>query len=933
MKKIYLLLIFCFCINMAFSQTWRRVSNWGNDYNAIHWVNEEVGFIAGKNIILKSIDGGLSWVEQEPPLRTSMRGVTFFNLNIGMMVGDEGQVFRTSDGGENWTTSQLPSQETFTNIHYFDENEILVSGEKGKMYRSTSGGDSWNPVSIPTGADLNSLHFVDNSIGFSSTSTSEVLKTTNGGQTWQVIPTGFDSNLKDIYFVNDTLGYTAGTAGTILKSIDGGLNWTFINSGVDTDYTKIAFSRVNPNIGLFAGNDGYLMRTTNAGLTLAAVNSRTPQTINDLKFRFNTNAVFAVSNSGTLTSSTNSGGGWAIRLSGNRNDYNATHFKSENHGYIVGENGLILSTNNGGNNLANRSRPISISILSLYFTTNTLGYVGGQNGIILKTTNSGGGWTALNAGTNRDIFGLYFFNNNLGYAVGSRGFITKTENGGVNWVTVDPGNKNLKYNDIKFFNNEVGLIIGENGFLSKTVDNDNWEEINFPANEYLTSIEILDENTAIITGRNGGLWKTSDQGDSWTIIPTPYTVHFNDAHFLDEQVGFIAGDNGHIIKTADGGKSWEKIHTGTYQNFTGISFGDLSTGFAVGEAGTFYKYSCLVPESPVVIFGESNICVSQQAYSIQGTTEPGVTYEWRVDGGTILEGQGGTRIVVRWDNPGRHAVMVRGQNNCGNSATRAMEVAVSSEPGQVNEIIGSGSVCINTFETYELDSLVGTEYFWETNGGIIREGQGTGRISVEWTNLNEYSLKVSPINPCGAGSSVSKSIKINREPDMPDEIRGAAMTGLGMEEEYEVDAIADMSYQWQVEGPGQIQSGQGTSKIKVKWLEEGDFTISVIPTNSCGTGEARQKAIRVDFITSVERATDQDWKLFPNPSTGNVQIDFNGISDVRKIEVINSTGQKVREIYLSSPQQHLQLQNLPKGLFSVRLIGRTQEFNKKLVVN
>ncbi|MBT0812086.1 T9SS type A sorting domain-containing protein [Litoribacter ruber] len=933
MKKLYLLLVFCFCINLAFSQTWRRVSHWGNDYNAIHWVNEEVGFIAGKNIILKSIDGGLSWVEQEPPLRTSMLGVSFFNSNIGMMVGLEGKIFRTTDGGDNWTLSDLPSQETFTNLHYFSENEVLVAGKNGRMFHSPDGGNSWNQVSVATNADLNSLHFVDNSLGYSSTSNAEVLKTTDGGQNWKVINTGFDSNLKDIYFVNDTLGYTAGTSATILKSIDGGENWTFINSGVDTDYTMVAFSRVNPNIGLFAGNDGYLMRTTNAGLTLAAVNSRTPQTINDLKFRFNTNTVFAVSNSGTLTSSTNSGGGWAIRLSGNRNDYNATHFKSENHGYIVGENGLVLSTNNGGTSLANRSRPISVSFLSLYFTTNTLGYIGGQNGIILKTTNSGGGWTALNAGTNRDIFGLYFFNNNEGYAIGSRGFISKTENGGVNWTTIDPGNKDIKYNDIKFFNDKVGLIIGENGFLSKTVNNEKWEQISFPAIEYLTSIEILDENAAIITGHNGGLWKTSDQGDTWSKISTPYSIHFNDASFLDEQVGFIAGDKGHIIKTADGGQNWEKIHTGTYQNFTGISFGDLSTGYAVGEAGTFYKYSCLVPESPVVIFGENNICVSQQAYSIQGTSEPGVTYEWRVDGGTILEGQGGTRIVVRWDSPGRHAVMVRGQNNCGNSATRAMEIAVSSEPGQVSEIIGNGSVCINSFETYEVDSLIGTEYYWETNGGIIREGQGTGKITVEWTNLNDYNLKVSPVNPCGAGSTVSKAIKINREPDMPSEIKGAAMTGLGMEEEYEIAAIADMSYQWQVDGPGQILSGQGTPKIKVKWSEEGDFTLSVIPTNSCGTGEAREKSVNVDFITSTERTPDLHWKMYPNPSNGSVNLDLNGISDPRKIEVISSTGKIVREIYLTSPQQLIELQNLPKGLFTIRVIGRTQDYIKKLVVN
>src|SRR5690606_25450456 len=146
--------------------------------------------------------------------------------------------------------------------------------------------------------------------------------------------------------------------------------------------------------------------------------------------------------------------------------------------------------------------------------------------------------------------------------------------------------------------------------------------------------------TAIAVGNGGTIFKTTDKGLVWEKIDVASSWNFNDLEFLDESIGFLVGDKGLVLKSSDGGESWEKVSTGTFQNFTGISFGDLSTGYAVGENGTFFNYSCLVPETPSTIFGEDNICFSQQVYTVQDSSEPGISYDWRVDGGTVLEGQG-----------------------------------------------------------------------------------------------------------------------------------------------------------------------------------------------------------------------------------------------------------------------------------------------------
>lgn len=934
MKKFLLIAaVFLICYQQAYTQTWRRAADWGNDYTDIQWVNDDVAFISGKNIILKTIDGGLSWVEQEAPTSDRMTSLDFFNQNLGIIVGENGRIFRTANSGDTWQVVNINSTADFTSVKFLSQNRVIISGKNGAAFQSNNGGVSWTPLNVNVQSDLTAIYFIDSQNGFMVSSGSQILKTVNGGNSWTIIQTEFDRSLNDIYFANDTTGYAVGDQGTIIKTINGGNTWEFINSGVDINFTKVAFNRANINIGLIAGKNGFLMRTVNAGLTIDAVASRTVQDIVGISFRTTSNIVFAVANSGVVISSTNAGGGWALRLSGNNNNYTGTQFKTENIGYIIGENGLILSTNNGGNTFANRSRPLSLPFHALYFTTNALGYVGGNAGNIIKTTNSGGGWTALNPGTNRNIFGLFFLNNNLGYAVGGRGYIAKTENGGVNWTSLAPGNLSFDYRDIKFFNAQIGLIVGDQGFLSRTENGTSWNQINLGINQTLHSIEILDEHTAIVVGNQGIIFKTEDAGKTWNRISHTFNQNLRDVSFLDNSVGFIAGDKGLIIKTIDGGLTWEKIFTGTFQNFTGISFGDLNTGYAVGEAGSFFKYTCQVPPTPTTVFGEKNICISQQAYSIQGTNEPGVTYDWRVDGGTILEGQGSTRIIVRWDVPGRNAVMVRGQNNCGNGATRALEVAVSTEPGRVAEIIGDGAVCLSSFMEYSVDSLAGTTYNWNATGGVIRQGQGSGKVTVEWTNLNNQTLRVTPVNPCGSGPVVQKAIRVITEPVQSSTIKGKTMSGLQMEEVYEVTAVTDNSYQWTIGSGGQIRSGQGSAKITVLWQEEGDHAIGVVPINTCGTGPERLLNVNVSFITSIgKEINDSSIKVYPNPSSGNIYLELQGRSDLQQVQIINALGQIIYETKLTDIPSILEIKELPQGLHTIRLQGKFKDQFKKVLI-
>lgn len=932
-KHFYLLFLFVFFFSLTQAQTWRRLGGWGNQYTGIVWVNEEVGYISGNQIILKSIDGGLSWVEQETPLKTKMLAVDFFSESVGMMVGENGNIFKTNNGGNTWTLSNIGSDVNLNKVKYLSQQRIYVVADNGEIYRSNNAGESWTRQNLGTNADLRGLFFVNSDTGYVAASNGQIFRTFNGGNNWTTRNTGQNRALNDVHFVNGTTGYAVGNRGTILRTSDTGDSWTAVSSGTERDLYAVSFNRSNRNLGVVTGENATLLRTVNGGSTFEGRNVNNQETYLDAAFRDDSNNVFALGTNGFLISSGNSGASWGTRLSGREIDYTGTSFRTDRIGYIIGENGRFFFTNNGGSSFNDRSRPVSNQFNHLFFTTNSLGYICGEEGILLRTTNSGSNWTSLNPGTAEDLNGLFFFNNNVGYVVGNKGFMAFTADGGITWEKIELGNTSVNFKRLAFFNTESGILIGDNGFVS-IYENEEWRTINLGTGIQFNDISILDENSAVIVGQSGNAYKTEDKGLSWERLNLNFSENFNAVTFLDDEIGFIAGEKGLMIQTKDGGMTWEKFITATFQDFTGISFGTLSNGFAVGKKGTFFTYDCQVPEQPTVIFGDDNVCLGQHVYNVQEAVELDQEFEWRVDGGRIIEGQGTSRIVVEWDIPGRNAVLVRAKNFCGNSGTSGLEVIVSGAARSINEIEGEGAVCINTSQEYLVEPTLGTVYVWEVSGGEILEGQGTNRILVGWANTGQQSISITPSNPCGQGQTTSKDILVTTPPDKPSAVNGPERVGF-TEETYSVNNVNGVNFQWSITNQGgQIIQGQGTNQVVIRWEKEGDFTLRVTPMNGCDEGESSELEVNVNIITSIgeNRQRNEEIKIYPNPSQGDFTLEIKDVGSIIQLRLINAYGQEINILKPAPGLHQYQFRDVAKGLYTLIISTSQKEYVKKVLV-
>jgi photosystem II stability/assembly factor-like uncharacterized protein len=281
LAQLIITLFFFLSGGMLHAQWSAAITGAPGSMNCVSLVANHI-FIGGDQIV-KSPDGGASWsaaslkhVAGFELIGTNLYDIHFFDEQNGVAVGgilDLGKdiILRTTDGGASWSFAYEGFGNggaifTLNDLFFIDNNIGWAVGRNGNIYKTTNTGVSWVSQPSGTNSELYSVWFVNANLGFAAGS-NVLLKTVNGGANW--FPLSLNGAQK-VVFADANTGY-AGGGTTIYKTTDGGVNWSQLPLPVVGGYlTDLHLSSTQACYALF---NNTVLRSTDGGQSWEAAAS------------------------------------------------------------------------------------------------------------------------------------------------------------------------------------------------------------------------------------------------------------------------------------------------------------------------------------------------------------------------------------------------------------------------------------------------------------------------------------------------------------------------------------------------------------------------------------------------------------------------------------------------------------------------------------
>jgi hypothetical protein len=281
-----------------------------------------------------------------------------------------------------------------------------------------------------------------------------------------------------------------------------------------------------------------------------------------------------------------------------------------------------------------------------------------------------------------------------------------------------------------------------------------------------------------------------------------------------------------------------------------------------------------------VITGSAVLCPAT-ANLLSANTGPGLSYQWQLNGVNIT---GAINSTYSATTAGNYTCTVT--SSCGFTISNTLVLTAVSAPGTPGIIEGQKSgLCGGATATYSISAVnTATNYTWTVPAGAtLNSGQGTLSISVTYpANFISGNVRVSASNSCGTSSVRSAAVK--SAPDTPGPITGSAVACVNQTLVYSIAPVSGAtSYTWTVPRGANIQSGQGTNSVVIKFRTSSG-SVRVRSNNNCGSSAYRSLTVSVSCRqSSAKQEESVAINVYPNPSANAFRL---SISDY-KVQTFN----------------------------------------------
>ncbi|MFC4210175.1 WD40/YVTN/BNR-like repeat-containing protein [Pedobacter lithocola] len=274
-------------------ETWTWIKPVGYeklDFRDIEAFNEKEAIVVNAGspaYILKTIDGGLNWVETYKNTDTAifLDGLGFWDKTKAIIFGDpinnKLQLLKTNDAGQNWVDissnlklSLARGEAGFaasgTTIKTLPGGKVWIAsgGTVSNIYYSADYGLNWQTYKLPIWQGENStgpfsIDFYNTKTGVTvggnyvkdKDNSNNILLTNDGGKTWRKPQTPVFGYRSGVAYINKNTLFATGTSGTDV-SIDGGANWKHIS---DLSFNSVQKAKKGSGV-ILAGNNGLIYK-------------------------------------------------------------------------------------------------------------------------------------------------------------------------------------------------------------------------------------------------------------------------------------------------------------------------------------------------------------------------------------------------------------------------------------------------------------------------------------------------------------------------------------------------------------------------------------------------------------------------------------------------------------------------------------------------